>query len=116
MLRLRHGFPRLTANLSLYADAMVHTPVQTSRLKRPVDHESHIIGIHPYRDQNRLAGGDDVNVRRFHGGAVDSIVLDGNDCGFSAINRERHVEPVAVTVVENAEKPIRGTAAVMRRP
>lgn len=116
MLRLRQRLPRLTANLSLYADAMVHTPVQTSRLKRPVDHESHIIGIHPYRDQNRLAGGDDVNVRQFHGGAVDSIVLNGNDCGFSAINRERHVESIAVPVVENAEKPIRGTAAVMRRP
>lgn len=57
-----------------------------------------------------------MNVRRFHGDAVDSIVLDGNDRGFSAINRERHVEPVAVTVVENAEKPIRGTTAVMRRP
>lgn len=116
MLRLWQGLPRLTANLSLYADAMVHTPVQTSRLKRPVDHESRIIGIHPYRDQNRLAGGDDVNVRQFHGGAVDSIVLNGNDCGFSAINRERHVESIAVPVVENAEKPIRGTAAVMRRP
>ena len=116
MLRLRQRLPRLTANLSLYADAMVHTPVQTSRLKRPVDHESRIIGIHPYRDQNRLAGGDDVNVRQFHGGAVDSIVLNGNDCGFSAINRERHVESIAVPVVENAEKPIRGTAAVMRRP
>lgn len=57
-----------------------------------------------------------MNVRRFHGGAVDSVVLDGNDCGFSAINRERHVESIAVPVVENAEKPIRGTTAVMRRP
>lgn len=57
-----------------------------------------------------------MNVRWFHGGAVGSVVLDGNDCGFSAINRERHVESIAVPVVENAEKPIRGTTAVMRRP
>lgn len=33
-------------------------------------------------------GGDDVNVRQFLDGVVDSIVADGNDCGFSAINRE----------------------------
>lgn len=57
-----------------------------------------------------------MNVRRFHGGAVDSVVLDGNDCSFSTINSERHVESIAVPVVENAEKPIRGTTAVMRRP
>ena len=57
-----------------------------------------------------------MNVRWFHGGAVGSVALDGNDCGFSAINRERHVESIAVPVVENAEKPIRGTTAVMRRP
>ena len=57
-----------------------------------------------------------MNVRRFHGGAVDSVVLDGNDCGFSTINSERHVESIAVPVVENAEKPIRGTTAVTRRP
>ena len=57
-----------------------------------------------------------MNVRWFHGGAVDSVVLDGNDCSFSTINSERHVESIAVPVVENAEKPIRGTTAVMRRP
>nr|DAN04679.1 MAG TPA: repressor domain protein [Caudoviricetes sp.] len=116
MLRLRQGLPRLTVDLPLYADATVHTPAQTRWLERPVDHESHVIGIHPYRNQNRLAGSDDMNVRRFHGGAVDSVVLDGNDCSFSTINSERHVESIAVTVVENAEKPIRGTTAVMRRP
>lgn len=49
-----------------------------------------------------------MNVRQFHGGMVDSVVLDGNDCGFPAVNRERHVESIAVPVVENAEKPIRG--------
>lgn len=116
MLRLRQGLPRLTVDLPLYADATVHTPAQTRWLERPVDHESHVIGIHPYRNQNRLAGSDDMNVRRFHGGAVDSVVLDGNDCSFSTINSERHVESIAVPVVENAEKPIRGTTAVMRRP
>lgn len=57
-----------------------------------------------------------MNVRWFHGGAVDSVVLDGNDCSFSTINSERHVESIAVPVVENAEKPIRGTTAVMGRP
>ena len=116
MLRLRQWLPRLTVDLPLYADAKVHTPVQARWLERPVDHESHVIGIHPYRNQNRLAGSDDMNVRWFHGGAVGSVALDGNDCGFSAINRERHVESIAVPVVENAEKPIRGTTAVMRRP
>lgn len=116
MLRLRQGLPRLTVDLPLYADATVHTPAQTRWLERPVDYESHVIGIHPYRNQNRLAGSDDMNVRRFHGGAVDSVVLDGNDCSFSTINSERHVESIAVPVVENAEKPIRGTTAVMRRP
>ena len=116
MLRLRQGLPRLTVDLPLYADATVHTPAQRRWLERPVDHESHVIGIHPYRNQNRLAGSDDMNVRRFHGGAVDSVVLDGNDCSFSTINSERHVESIAVPVVENAEKPIRGTTAVMRRP
>lgn len=116
MLRLRQGLPRLTVDLPLYSDAKVHTPVQARWLERPVDHESRVIGIHPYRNQNRLAGSDDMNVRWFHGGAVDSVALDGNDCGFSAINRERHVESIAVPVVENAEKPIRGTTAVMRRP
>lgn len=95
---------------------MIHTSVQTRRLERPVGDESRIVGIYPYRHQDRLAGGDDVNVRQFLDGVVDSIVADGNDCGFSAINRERHVEPVAVTVVENAEKPIRGAATVMRCP
>lgn len=78
--------------------------------------ESRIVGIYPYRHQDRLAGGDDVNVRQFLDGVVDSIVADGNDCGFSAINRERHVESIAVPVVENAEKPIRDTTAVTRRP
>lgn len=116
MLRLRQWLPRLTVDLPLYADAKVHTPVQARWLERPVDHESHVIGIHPYRNQNRLTGSDDMNVRWFHGGAVGSVALDGNDCGFSAINRERHVESIAVPVVENAEKPIRGTTAVMRRP
>lgn len=67
---------------------MVHTPVQTRRLERPVGDESRIVGIYPYRHQDRLAGGDDVNVRQFLDGVVDSIVADGNDCGFSAINRE----------------------------
>ena len=47
---------------------MVHTPVQTRRLERPVGDESRIVGILD--------------------GVVDSIVADGNDCGFSAINRE----------------------------
>lgn len=110
------GASKADGRSSLYADATVHTPAQTRWLERPVDHESHVIGIHPYRNQNRLAGSDDMNVRRFHGGAVDSVVLDGNDCSFSTINSERHVESIAVPVVENAEKPIRGTTAVMRRP
>ena len=116
MLRLRQGLPWLTVDLPLDADAMVHAPVQTGRPERPMNDKSRDVGIDPYHDQNLFAGSDDMDVRQFHDGMVDSIVLNGHDRGLAAIHRERHVEPVTVPVVENLEKPIRNDSAVMGPP